>query len=56
MTDFLRLLKDDAYAASFQTMAQYRAALIAAYRAHMTEHAARETDARLIQESNGSAA
>jgi hypothetical protein len=33
MTDFLRLLKDDAYAASFQTMGQYRTALIAAYRA-----------------------
>lgn len=33
MTDFLKLLKDDAYAASFQTMGQYRTALIAAYRA-----------------------
>jgi hypothetical protein len=32
MTDFLHLLKDDAYAASFQTMGQYRTALITAYR------------------------
>lgn len=33
MSDFLGLLKDDAYAASFQTLGQYRTALIAAYRA-----------------------
>jgi hypothetical protein len=32
MTDFLSLLKDDAYAASFQSLGQYRTALIAAYR------------------------
>ena len=56
MSDFLGLLKDDAYAASFQTLGQYRTALIAAYRSVLSEHAAREADARMIQESNGSAA
>lgn len=40
MSDFLGLLKDDAYAASFQTLGQYRTALIAVYRAEQLSNAA----------------
>lgn len=58
MTDFLRLLKDDAYAATFQTLGQYRTALIAAYRDCAQKEvdalfeAERETDARQIAVAN----
>ncbi|RQR87702.1 MULTISPECIES: hypothetical protein [unclassified Burkholderia] len=38
MSRFLDLLKDDAYAASFQTLGQYRAALIAAHRDASGDH------------------